>query len=139
MEFFVYSRQHIELRSADDVPHIIISVSTDDEQANFKTNELTKGVLRLRFHDKDVVGSFTSEEDLFTEVHAHMILDFVKEHKDVERIVIHCDAGHSRSPAIAAALCRVHGMDDSMWFRAKNPNKRVYRKILDAHFGTYDT
>ncbi|HVH42669.1 MAG TPA: hypothetical protein VM925_10005 [Labilithrix sp.] len=51
----------------------------------------------------------------------------------VERIVIHCDAGISRSAAVAAALSRALRGDDTEFFTGKyKPNMRVYRLLLDS-------
>jgi len=140
MGFLVYSRPAIKARAPDDVPHIIISVTTDGDSARFRTNEHTKGILRLKFHDLEVVvGTLVTEEDLFSDEQAKEVVHFFNLHKDsVERIVIHCDAGLSRSPAIAAALSGIHLGDDGVWFKTKRPNSRVYRRVLDAYYGTYE-
>ena len=65
-------------------------------------------VLRLAFSD------ITEAIDhpnyvLFNERHAMEILWFVSLWGKVDRIVIHCQAGVSRSPGIAAALCELFG------------------------------
>jgi predicted protein tyrosine phosphatase len=51
----------------------------------------------------------------------------------IERIVVHCDAGASRSPAVGAALARVLNGDDAEFFAGRyRPNMRVYRMMLNA-------
>lgn len=45
-------------------------------------------------------------------------------------LLIHCNHGMSRSPAVAAAIAKVKYKDDSEWFTRKVPNRRVYRLML---------
>jgi predicted protein tyrosine phosphatase len=62
-----------------------------------------------------------------TEAHANAIWDFVDEHcSEVQTLIVHCNAGHSRSPAVAAAICKVLGGKDRRFFRGKEPNMHVY-------------
>ena len=50
-------------------------------------------------------------------------------------ILVHCDAGWSRSPAVAAALTKsLLGQDDSHLFKAKSPNMLVYRTLLNVYY-----
>jgi predicted protein tyrosine phosphatase len=46
---------------------------------------------------------------LFAPEHAHAILDFIDNWPDVERIVVHCVGGLSRSPAVALAIADLSG------------------------------
>ena len=51
----------------------------------------------------------------------------------VERSIVHCDAGKSRSPGVAAALARVLDGDDASYFGGRyTPNARVYRTLLEV-------
>lgn len=43
-------------------------------------------------------------------------------------------SGKSRSPAVAAAITKIKGGDDSHWFRVKTPNALVYRTLLNRAF-----
>jgi predicted protein tyrosine phosphatase len=136
MKFFVYSRHAIEAIEPHDVPHIIVSISTPpDDPANIKTNEHTLGLLRLWFFDLDQVVEGTEEKDefLFQAEQAEQILDLVATHPTAEHFIVHCDAGLSRSPACAAAISKIMTGDDASFFRQYYPNRRVYRKILEAH------
>lgn len=139
-DFCVYSRHLIEATAAHEVPHIIVSITTvSSDQAKLKTNELTAGVLRLSFVDFDAVVHVDSdtitgiEEDmLFSDYQAKQIAEFVLKHKDVDRFIVHCDAGRSRSPGVAAAVSKIITGDDKSFFDLYNPNMRVYRKTLNA-------
>ena len=100
--------------------------------------ENNKGVLRLAFHDSDPNNKhnphIATEEQLFGEKRANLIIDFVAEIKDkVDMLVVHCEAGVSRSPAIAAVLAKIHFGDDKAFFKAPfTPNMHVYRVMLDT-------
>ena len=67
-------------------------------------------VLRLTFTDIAKPSPFKWDL-LFNEDHARQIIDFVKEWDGVERIVIHCMAGQSRSPGVAMGLCELFAWD----------------------------
>jgi predicted protein tyrosine phosphatase len=48
---------------------------------------------------------------LFNEDHAREIITFVRQWADVDRIVIHCMAGQSRSPGVAMGLSELFSWD----------------------------
>lgn len=133
MDAWVYSRPAIERITPHDVPHVVISItSTQGDVARIPTSPLLRGVLRLSFADIE-----EPEKDtflvLFDEAHARAIHQFVMAHRaSAERILVHCDAGVSRSPAVAAAITRALGGDDADFFSRYRPNRRVYRGVLAA-------
>jgi len=46
---------------------------------------------------------------LFAPEHARAILDFIADWVHADRIVIHCMAGLSRSPAVGMGICELQG------------------------------
>lgn len=69
------------------------------------------------------------------DVDAQKIVRAVEQWKDkVEQIVVHCDAGYSRSPAVAAALALAlngRGADDEFFVKGNYcPNMHVYNTML---------
>ena len=65
---------------------------------------------------------------------ARQICRFADKHKaDVGTFVVHCEQGISRSPAVAAALCKAMGGDGRDFWRDYGPNHHVYRCVLDAY------
>lgn len=168
MRIFVCSRGAIERTDPIIVPHLFISIRTpgDPLEAKLPVNGLTRGVLRLQFHDLDRVPEnpipligipkeswvalhTPTADTLFNKKLATQVLDFVRPHVEhesvlraanlghtaVRAIFVHCDAGLSRSPAVAAALTRtLLGQDDAHWFKAKTPNMLVYRTLLNVYF-----
>lgn len=131
VDLFVYSRPAIERLPAHDVPHVVISItSAPDDVARIPRSPELRAILRLSFADADADAA--DGLVLFDDEHAEAIAAFVRTHRDVQRIVVHCDAGLSRSPAVAAAITRWLGEDDTPWFKRYRPNMRVYRRLLDA-------
>jgi predicted protein tyrosine phosphatase len=135
MKFFVYSRAAIEMVRPHEVPHIIISItSAPTDLARLKASPACTGILRLSFPDAEEGSELFAEEVLFSRAQAEEIWAFVRAHlTGLERIVVHCDAGVSRSPAVAAALSRVLTGDDAEFFAGRyEPNERVYRMLLEV-------
>ena len=69
-------------------------------------------VLRLSFSDIAAPSPFSFHE-LFGIDHATAIIEFVDRWPDIDRIVVHCVAGLSRSPAVALAIAELRGMPTS--------------------------
>ena len=78
------------------------------------------GLLQLEFMDAEFVrptSMWGNGLSIFNEGHATQILEFVSDMWDqVECFMIHCDAGRSRSPAVAAAIEKIRYDDDQYWF-----------------------
>jgi predicted protein tyrosine phosphatase len=135
MDFFVYSRQAVERVAPHEAPHIIISItSAPDDLAQLRANDQCLGILRLSFIDADERAPPIFGGELFSRNQAIQIWSFVERHRgDVRRIVVHCDAGISRSPAVAAALARVlNGNGDEFFSGPYLPNRLVYRLLLET-------
>lgn len=85
-------------------------------------------VLQVSFAD------VTDGMDAFSLYHARKIAVFVDElPADIRRLYVCCDAGQSRSPAIAAAITRYFGCDHKViWKNPKyRPNPHVYRVLCE--------
>ncbi len=90
-------------------------------------------ILRLCF--QDITDDKSS--DAFQNEHAKQIVCFfdrVQNNETIRCIFVCCDAGISRSPAIAAALMREQGQnDDCIWTDAEyEPNPLVYCRLCHA-------
>lgn len=134
MRFFVYSRPAVESIAPHDVPHVIVSITTvAHDQARLPTNGHTLEVLRLSFPDADGAVAPWREEDLFSPSHANAVWDLVERHREaIEHLVVHCDAGQSRSQAVAAAISRALLGEDEAFFARSHPNRRVYSTLLQV-------
>jgi predicted protein tyrosine phosphatase len=134
MNLWVYSRGAIERVGVYDQPHLLISVTTPgDATARLPTGPATLGVVRLAFPDLDAPAHGFDEAALFGPAQADAIWEaVVRLRPQLAAILVHCDAGLSRSPGIAAALSRALTGDDAAWFARYRPNRRVYRHLLEA-------
>lgn len=111
-----------------DKPWAAISVATYSEDWPNLSEENRVGLLQLAFHDIDeaIYGYGLISED-----QAFQVLEFVDQVWDkIETLLIHCEAGISRSPAIAAAISRIKIGHDGGYFNTHIPNRYVYRALL---------
>jgi predicted protein tyrosine phosphatase len=90
---------------------ICISI-TDPSAPDVPLSRRFADVLRLAFTDIAAPTTFHFDV-LFDTTHARAIVEFVDRWPDVDRIVIHCVAGQSRSPGVALALCDRFGLPTS--------------------------
>ncbi len=117
----------------------IISITDHRLENNaFAKSPWIKATLKLKFDDVVADGVFGL---CITDGDAESIRQFVEKVKDkVKRIIVHCEAGISRSAGVAAALMKVLNGDDMAVFRSKLycPNMTCYRKVLLAFLGEVD-
>lgn len=109
-------------------------ISIQDSHANgfgitFSENKYCKGVLTLQFDDiiRPVEGAVLFSEDM-----AVQIIKFIRKHKAVDTLLIHCYAGQSRSRAVGAFAVWLLGGDNSNYFKKYNPNEYVYEKLMET-------
>lgn len=136
MEFTVLCRDEVEsgeLRHLRE-PHIVISIFDPDKpHPVLKISGLCQAVLALGFHDACPVGSMVLPPDirLLQPEQAAQVWDFVGQWiPHVQRIVVHCEQGMSRSPAVAAAIARHLGQDEGEFWEEYQPNQWVYEFLL---------
>lgn len=90
-------------------------------------------VLELKFHD---IMEDLPEWKTITDEQAKEIALFFKKHHYINKLVVHCQAGISRSPAIAVAWARFKGNTEgeNAVFNNPNfhPNGTVLHKVLKA-------
>jgi predicted protein tyrosine phosphatase len=87
----------------------------------------------VQFDDIDSSETVNGETPM-SESDAKTIVDAFMKYKDrVEQIIVHCDAGYSRSPAVAAALAKALDMSDEVYFSSGQycPNRHVYRMMMN--------
>ena len=113
---------------------IIISITDPESERNHFCNRYDnkiRRILHIQFDDIDIKKDGynpISDED------AIKITEFVKYYADiVDRIIVHCEAGVSRSAGCAAALMKYYFGDDEAIYSNPfyKPNSLVYRKILN--------
>ena len=113
----------------------IISITdTDKADVIFEKNEANgiKAVLRLKFDD---VERDYKNEHCITKEDAENIVKFVNKNKNkVDKFIVHCEAGVSRSAGVGAAIMKALNGDDWDIFKnpLKCPNMKCYRTVLNA-------
>src|SRR5213083_3067795 len=104
-ELLVLSREDAE-RYEPSLTEICVSIS-DTEAKPARVSSGFAAVLRLQFHDVTQRGEPT--DILFAAEHARAIHEFLDKWPGVDRVVVHCNMGVSRSPGVALGLCDVRG------------------------------
>jgi predicted protein tyrosine phosphatase len=136
MKFIVTDRSGIESEIPTSSSYIVISIHDSySPPARVKLHPGLHALLQLAFDDAVPTRSpeLKSTFTLMTSEQADTIWRFVDQHSDqVGAIVVHCEAGWSRSPAVAAALCKTMGGNDHSYWRKYDPNRHVYRLMLEA-------
>lgn len=108
MVIAVSDRESVERGLSMRQPYVLISIRDHDRRpVRIRRHRLCRAVLQLAFHDAERVAGFTPNRSVtyMTEADARSIWQFVREHTgSYDAIVVHCEQGMSRSPAVAAAL-----------------------------------
>lgn len=102
-ELLVLSRKQVEVYEPSGREACISITDADDEQLPTLSSAFV-AILRVAFNDIDRPNPDPSAV-LFDESHATKVMDFVRHWENVDRIVVHCMAGQSRSPGLALGLC----------------------------------
>ena len=136
MNFIVTDRQSIEDGILVRSSYVVISIRDPGKKkaAVRKTSGL-RATLFLQFHDAEPTKGMLlpPEIRLMSPKDAASIWAFVEKYsKDVGAIVVHCEQGMSRSPAVAAAICKGMGGDDQRFWLKYQPNRYVYDLVLGA-------
>lgn len=109
----------------------IISITDMDKERNlFQHPDWLKYTFRFQFDDVDM-----GQKNCITQAQANKIAEAVEMVKDkVERIIVHCEAGISRSSGVAAAIMKYLNGDDMPIFGngEYTPNMTCYRMVLNA-------
>ena len=138
MKFQVMSRQRAKKYSYE-VKHKCAFISITDvfsEENRFDNNSNIVGVFKVQFDDVE-----RGENNCITEKQGKDILKFVMNIKDkVDEVIVHCEAGVSRSAGVCAALMKIINGNDFEIFDNPRfcPNMTCYRTILNAFFDSVD-
>lgn len=130
----ILGRKHVS-RVVPDEPYIVISITDPNTpDARVAESSLCIDVLRLKFHDSGDYGQPLRDTVVMTNEHARSILDFIGKHRDdISTIICQCEAGMSRSAGVAAALSHILQGQNKYFYANFEPNKWVYRTIIDEH------
>jgi predicted protein tyrosine phosphatase len=128
------SKAKAESYRQEAIPTAIISITDVDAPINvFNHPKWLKGILRLQFDDVE-----GQRQNHMTNQNARDIKQFIEQIKSqVERVIVHCEAGISRSSGVAAAIMKYIDGDDMLIFKNGRfcPNMHCYRITLNALMG----
>jgi predicted protein tyrosine phosphatase len=125
-EFIVLSRDDAE-RYEPRGREICISIS-DPDAPPARVSSRFAAVLRLNFDDVTERGE--PSDILFAEDHAREIREFLDKWPSAERVVVHCNAGVSRSPGVALGVCDLRGWATAELERSHPGWNRLVRTVL---------
>jgi hypothetical protein len=123
-----------------DTPWAAISIATEPDTWPILDDYNRFDLLQIAFYDicnPDTLLKGLFQGQVFDRSHALQILDFVARCWDhVDSFLIHCEAGISRSPAVAAAILHIYyGSGADNWYFANcTPNMLVYKDLLHTHY-----
>lgn len=143
VQYVFYNRSNVD-------KFAIISIQEIENNGNgfvFTETGCCKKVLTLQFSDvnpktfedlgeTECLEKLISEGKclIFSDKEAYQIKEFLEEivqDKEIKTLIVHCSAGVSRSPAVAAAITKKYLGDDSFFFETQIPNKHVYNLLLE--------
>lgn len=125
-EIVVLSRENVEQYEPTQ-REICISIS-DPSAEPARLSPKFVSVLRLWF--SDVVESGDPGDILFAIDHASSISEFFEAASDVDRIILHCNMGISRSPGVALGLCDLNGWATAELERKHPGWNRLVRSVM---------
>ena len=136
MEIRVCDREEIERGIPVRTDYVVISIRDPGKpRAKVKPQCGLRDVLFLAFHDTEPSANFELPPEMkpITPAQADEIRNFVQKHESaIGAIVVHCEQGMSRSPAVAAAISDALGLDGRRFWQLYTPNQHVYHTVADA-------
>jgi len=125
-ELRVLSREDVEHYEPTSREVCISIFDTGAQPAGLSPN--FAAVLRVSFDD--VLERGDPADILFADEHARQIHRFIDEWSDVDRIILHCNMGVSRSPGVALGLCDVQGWATAELERSHPGWNRLVRSVM---------
>lgn len=134
LQLIVTDRDSIEAGIAVRTRYVVISIhDSRSKKPKVRRQAGLKDVLFLKFDDAEPskLMELPANIKLMTPAHAKAVWDFLALHqKAIGTIVVHCEQGMSRSPAVAAAIAKKLGLDETRFWNEHQPNRYVYEMML---------
>jgi predicted protein tyrosine phosphatase len=125
-DLVVLSRENAEAYEPGN-NEICISISDPDAEPA-DVSDMFEAVLRLHFDD--IIESRQDSDILFAEDHAREIAEFLDKWPNAGRVMVHCNMGVSRSPAVALGLCDARGWATAALERSHPGWNRLVRALV---------
>jgi predicted protein tyrosine phosphatase len=125
-ELIVLSREDAESYQPT-MREICISIADPDAEP---ANVSDRFVAVLRLHFDDITERALSSDILFAADHARAITTFIDKWPDIERVMVHCNMGVSRSPGVALGLCDAQGWATAAFERSHPGWNRLVRALM---------
>jgi len=114
-----------------DLPWACVSITTPGDGWPVLNKAKCMDVLQTQFYDAEFKRPEFEDKYFFGSEQANQILDFVNGvWNKIDLFMVHCQAGISRSPAIAAAIAKIKYGNDTEFFERYCPNSLVYSMLL---------
>jgi predicted protein tyrosine phosphatase len=133
----VLDRETAEIISGQIEKHGVFYISiTDPNKKPAKINHSEKNILRLNFYDIEeqlVLPDGSIVEPMHKEDAEKVRIFLFNNKQDIELLIVHCEAGISRSAGMAAAISKYYNKDDMYYFTSGKfcPNMVCYRLTLE--------
>ena len=109
----------------------VISITDRHSFGEAKIKDGWHSVLRVHFHDVDPAKPCDEPHTLMNEEHARQIVEFVRGlTSEVNGVLVHCQAGISRSAAVAKWICGEFRIPFDG--RYDKFNRHVYKLLLET-------
>lgn len=116
------------------VPTLIISIHTYLDSEPYFLKEKIDNVVHVEFFEFNDESSSLPVLHAMTKDDAYRMVSIVKQYYDkVEQIIVHCDAGQSRSVGCVAAIKKWYTNNDEEFFKG-TPNMHCYHLVLEEFF-----
>ena len=119
----------ISIQNSYDIPKKFLSSPNNNIKEVLYLNELT-----IKKDEGMVIDNYNQVYAIISDKDAQKIVDFVKKYQNtIDRIIVHCEAGISRSSGVCAAIMKFLEDDDFEIFNNSkySPNMRCYRTVLN--------
>ena len=137
MKIHVFSRKEIETGIRIKPAYVVISIRNPGEpRAKVKKQAGLRGVLYVAFSGIEPLAGLQPPPEIkkIKLSPAEEICAFVHRYRrdGIGAIVVHCEQGMSRSPAVAAAISDALGLNPKRFWQFHTPNEYVYHAVSDA-------
>ena len=136
MNIHIASRNEIEAGILMRRSYLLISIYDSDKViVEMPPTSMRLHWMGMSFDDAEPVSGFipTSSLKYMNSYHANEIWAFLRKHQDkCDHLIIQCEQGMSRSPAIGAAVARCLDIPAERFWRKYQPNRYVYDLVVEA-------